>query len=71
MLEVMGEDREVDIDAENYPDNYWDYGEHKGVYKYDVGRQKNVLRLAAEKAGYGKSTCRRVKPSVWPRTGRS
>lgn len=55
MLEVMGEDREVDYVAENYPENYWDYGEHKGVYKYDVGRHKHVLRLAAEKAGYGQS----------------
>ena len=55
MLEVMGEDREIDYVAEKYPDNHWDYGEHKGVYKYDVGRQKAVLKLAAEKAGYGKS----------------
>lgn len=55
MLEVMGEDREIDVKAENFPDNYWDYGEHKGVYKYDVGRLKNVLRLAAEKSAYGES----------------
>ena len=55
MLEVMGEDREIDYEMENYPDNHWDYGEHKGVYKFDVGRLKNVLRLAADKSAYGSS----------------
>ena len=55
MLEVMGPDRVIDIKAENYPDNFWDYGEVYDNYPIDVGRQKNVLRMAAEKAGWGKS----------------
>lgn len=54
MLEAMGPDREVDVAAGNYPDNYWDYGEHKGVYKYDTARLKHVLKTAAEGAGWGK-----------------
>ena len=53
MLEVMGPDRKIDIKAENYPDDFWDYGEVYENYPIDVGRQKNVLRLAAEKAGWG------------------
>ncbi len=55
MLAVMGPDRIIDIKAENYPDNFWDYGEVYDNYPIDVGRQKNVLRMAAEKAGWGKS----------------
>jgi isoquinoline 1-oxidoreductase beta subunit len=55
MLDVMGEDRIIDIKAENYPDDFWDYGEVYDVYPMDVGRQKNVLRMAAEKAGWGQS----------------
>ena len=55
MLATIGEDREIDVGAENFPDNYWDYGEHKGVYKFDTARLKNVLKLAADKGGYGQS----------------
>ncbi len=55
MLEAMGEDRKIDIKAENYPDDFWDYGEVYDVYPMDVGRQKNVLRMAADKAGWGQS----------------
>lgn len=55
MLDVMGEDRTIDIKAENYPDDFWDYGEVYDEYPMEVGRQKNVLRMAAEKAGYGQS----------------
>ena len=54
MLKVMGPDRVIDIAAEKYPENYWDYGEVYDNYPIDVGRQKNVLRLAAEKGGWGK-----------------
>ncbi len=53
MLEAMGSDRVIDIKAENYPDNFWDYGEVYDNYPIDVGRQKNVLNLAAEKGGWG------------------
>lgn len=55
MLAVMGSDRKVDIKAENYPKNFWDYGEVYDNYPIDVGRQKNVLKLAAAKAGWGKT----------------
>ncbi|MEL7467811.1 MAG: molybdopterin cofactor-binding domain-containing protein [Pseudomonadota bacterium] len=54
MLAAMGPDRKVDIKAENYPDDYWDYGEVYENYPIDVGRWKNTLRLAAEKGGWGK-----------------
>lgn len=54
MLEVMGPDRKIDIKAENYPDDFWDYGEVYDNYPIDVGRLKNVLKTAADKAGWGK-----------------
>ena len=55
MLEAMGPDRKVDIKAENYPDNFWDYGEVYENYPIDIGRWKHTLRLAAEKGGWGQS----------------
>ena len=55
MLKAMGPDRKIDIKAENYPDDFWDYGEVYDNYPIDVGRQKNVLRMAAEKGGWGQS----------------
>ena len=55
MLELIGSDRKIDIKAQNFPDDYWNYGEKDEVYPIDTGRLKNVLRLAAEKGGWGKS----------------
>ena len=55
MLELIGSDRKIDIKAQNFPEDYWNYGEKDDVYPIDTGRLKNVLRLAAEKGGWGTS----------------
>ncbi|MEM7212917.1 MAG: molybdopterin cofactor-binding domain-containing protein, partial [Pseudomonadota bacterium] len=52
MLSVYGSDRKIDVKAENYPDNFWDYGEVYENYPIDTARAKNVLALAAEKGGW-------------------
>ena len=54
MMDVMGPDRVIDIKAENYPENFWDYGEVYDEYPIDTGRLKTVLGMAAERGGWGK-----------------
>ena len=54
MLELIGSDRVIDPGTQNFPDNFWDYGEIYDVYPIDTGRLKNTLRLAAEKGGWGR-----------------
>ena len=55
MLEMIGSDRKIDIKSQNFPDNFWDYGEVYDEYPIDTTRLKNTLKLAAEKAGWGKT----------------
>ncbi len=54
MLELIGSDRTLDPPKQGFPDDFWDYGEIYDEYPIDTARLKNVLKLAAEKAGWGK-----------------
>ncbi len=53
MLELIGSDRVLDPPSQGFPDDFWDYGEVYDEYPIDTARLKNVLSLAAEKAGWG------------------
>ena len=55
MLQLIGSDRKLDPPNQGFPDNFWDYGEVYDEYPIDTMRLKNVLKLAAEKGGWGKS----------------
>ena len=55
MLQLIGSDRKLDPPNQGFPDNFWDYGEVYDEYPIDTIRLKNVLKLAAEKGGWGKS----------------
>ncbi|HYD15854.1 MAG TPA: molybdopterin cofactor-binding domain-containing protein [Hyphomicrobium sp.] len=54
LLELIGPDRIIDIKASGYPDDFWNYGDPYPDFPTDTARLKNVVRLAAEKAGWGK-----------------
>ncbi len=53
LLELIGSDRKLDPKAQGFPKNFWDYGEVYDEYPIDTGRLKNVINLAADKAGWG------------------
>lgn len=53
LLELIGSDRRLDPVAQNFPDDFWNYGEVYEEYPIDTARLKNVLNLAADKAGWG------------------
>lgn len=55
MLELIGSDRKLDPPKQGFPKDFWDYGEVYDEYPIDTARLKNVLKLAAEKGGWGKS----------------
>jgi isoquinoline 1-oxidoreductase beta subunit len=54
LLELIGPDRKLDIKALGFPDDFWNYGDPYEVFPIDTARMKNVIRIAAEKAGWGK-----------------
>ncbi|WP_282609384.1 molybdopterin cofactor-binding domain-containing protein [Pelagibius sp. Alg239-R121] len=54
MLELIGSDRVLDPPKQGFPEDFWDYGEIYDEYPIDTARLKNVLKLAADKAGWGK-----------------
>lgn len=54
LLELIGPARKVDIEAAGLTDKYWNYGEPLETYPIDTGRLSNVVRLAAEKAEWGR-----------------
>ncbi len=55
LLELIGSDRKLEPAAQGFPKDFWDYGETYAEYPIDTKRLKNVLNLAAEKAGWDKS----------------
>lgn len=53
LLELIGPDRI--IPAATLPKDHWNYGEPYDEFPIDTARLKHVVRLAADKAGWGKS----------------
>ncbi|WP_439543562.1 molybdopterin cofactor-binding domain-containing protein [Hyphomicrobium sp.] len=54
LLELIGPDRKIDLKAGGFPEDFWNYGEPYESFPIDTVRLKNVIRLAAEKSGWGK-----------------
>ncbi|MFA5957879.1 molybdopterin cofactor-binding domain-containing protein [Hyphomicrobium sp.] len=55
LLELIGPDRNIDPKASGFPPDFWNYGEPYEEFPINTARLKNVIRVAAEKAGWGKS----------------
>jgi isoquinoline 1-oxidoreductase beta subunit len=53
LLELIGADRKLDPKALGFPEDFWHYGDPYEEFPIDTARLKNVVRLAAEKAGWG------------------
>ncbi len=54
LLELIGPDRKLDPKALGFPDDFWNYGDPYEEFPINTARLKHVVRLAAEKAGWGK-----------------
>lgn len=52
LLEMLGPDRHIDFAAEGY--KYGNYGESASEYPVDTKRLKDVIKLAAKKANWGR-----------------
>jgi len=55
LLELIGPARVINPAAVNMPDDLWNYGEPYVDFPNDTGRLRNVVELAAQKAGWGKN----------------
>jgi isoquinoline 1-oxidoreductase beta subunit len=55
LLELIGPDRIIDPKTSGFPDDFWNYGEPYEEFPINTARLKNVIRVAAENAGWGKS----------------
>lgn len=54
LLELIGSDRKLDPKALGFPEDFWNYGDPYDTFQIDTARLKNVVNIAAEKAGWGK-----------------
>ncbi|WP_411820063.1 molybdopterin cofactor-binding domain-containing protein [Hyphococcus formosus] len=52
LLELIGEDREIDIANEGLEVDYSNYGQPYDEYPIDTARLKNVVNIAADKIGW-------------------
>ena len=55
LLELIGPDREIDPKTAGFPADFWNYGEPYEEFPINTARLKNVVRVAAENAGWGKT----------------
>jgi len=55
LLELIGPDRTIDPKTSGFPDDFWNYGEPYEEFPINTARLKNVIRVAAENAGWGKT----------------
>ena len=53
LLELIGSDRQLDPKALGFPEDFWNYGDPYEEFPIETARLKNVVRVAAEKAGWG------------------
>lgn len=54
LLEMIGAPRVVDLKVAGVKDDFWNYGEPYDEFPNDTGRLRNVVELAAAKAGWGR-----------------
>ncbi|MBS0233254.1 MAG: xanthine dehydrogenase family protein molybdopterin-binding subunit [Proteobacteria bacterium] len=55
LIELIGSDRNIDPKTSGFPDDFWNYGEPYEEFPINTARLKNVIRVAAENAGWGKT----------------
>jgi isoquinoline 1-oxidoreductase beta subunit len=55
LLELIGSPRKLDWQAGGLPQKFWNHDEPYEEFPFDTGRLRNVIELAAEKAGWGKT----------------
>lgn len=55
LLEILGPSRKLDWQSAGLEQDFWNHGEPTSEFPYDVGRMRNVIELAADKAGWGRS----------------
>jgi isoquinoline 1-oxidoreductase subunit beta len=55
LLEMIGSPRILDWEAAGLPQKFWNQYEPYEEFPFDTGRLSNVIELAADKAGWGKS----------------
>ena len=55
LLEMIGSPRKLDWQAAGLPQKFWNHDEPYEHFPFDTGRLRNVIELAAEKAGWGKT----------------
>ena len=55
LLEMIGPARKLDAKASGLPGKFWNQYEPEEEFPFDTGRLSNVVKLAADKAGWGKS----------------
>lgn len=55
LLEMIGSPRVVDLKAAGVAEDFWNYGEPYEEFPNDTARLRNVVELAAQNAGWGKS----------------
>jgi isoquinoline 1-oxidoreductase beta subunit len=55
LLEMIGAPRKLGWRSAGLPRDFWNHGEPTAEFPFDTGRLRNVIELAAEKAGWGKT----------------
>jgi isoquinoline 1-oxidoreductase beta subunit len=55
LLELIGPDRKLDPKALGFPADFWNFGDPYESFPIDTARLRNVIHIASEKAGWGKS----------------
>ena len=54
LLEMIGHLRKLEAKASGLPNKFWNQYEPQEEFPFDTDRLANVVRLVAEKAGWGK-----------------
>jgi isoquinoline 1-oxidoreductase beta subunit len=55
LLELIGQPRTLDFKTAGLEQDFWNHGEPTAEFPFDTGRLRNVIELAAAKAGWGQS----------------